>query len=153
MVYFSNQKTPIWVNKGGPWNGKGLYSYFMAIWYRLRPFNTCYGPFIYFVVILVYFSRFGMLYQEKSGNPGVCDLADTRVSAIKTAIGRKKKKLFSLSFSLFWRRFQKIKRRWVINVGQTTFTKRFFCLRFFRRVRDVIGCRENDAFPATFGTS
>jgi hypothetical protein len=26
-------------------------------------------PFGIFVVILVYFSRFGMLYQEKSGNP------------------------------------------------------------------------------------
>jgi hypothetical protein len=28
-----------------------------------------YGHFVYFVVILVYFSRFGMFYQGKSGNP------------------------------------------------------------------------------------
>jgi hypothetical protein len=36
----------------------GHLVYFTAISYR------------YFVVILVYFSRFGMLYQDKSGNRG-----------------------------------------------------------------------------------
>jgi hypothetical protein len=40
----------------------GHLVYFTAIWYILWPFGT-------FLVILVYFSRFGMLYQEKSGNP------------------------------------------------------------------------------------
>jgi hypothetical protein len=30
-----------------------------------------YGHLLNFLVILVYFSRFGMLYQEKSGNLGV----------------------------------------------------------------------------------
>jgi hypothetical protein len=38
---------------------------FMAIWYILWPLSTFYGN-------LVYFSRFGMLYQEISGNPVHC---------------------------------------------------------------------------------
>jgi hypothetical protein len=45
--------------------------YFTTIWYILWPFNIFYGP-------LVYFSRFGMLYQEKSGNPGAASADDTR---------------------------------------------------------------------------
>jgi hypothetical protein len=40
--------------------------YFMAIWSILRPFGIMY-------VYLVYFSRFGILYQEKSGNPDLFD--------------------------------------------------------------------------------
>jgi hypothetical protein len=36
----------------------------------LLPFRICFALLVYFVVILVYSSRFGMLYQEKSGNPG-----------------------------------------------------------------------------------
>jgi hypothetical protein len=38
--------------------------YFTDIYYILWPFGTFYG-------CLVYFSRFGMLYKEKSGNPGL----------------------------------------------------------------------------------
>jgi hypothetical protein len=34
----------------------------------LLPFNVFYGHLVYFVVILVHFSRLGMMYQEKSGN-------------------------------------------------------------------------------------
>jgi hypothetical protein len=41
----------------------GHLVYFMAIWYILGPFGLLYG-------YLVYFSRFGILYKEKSGNPG-----------------------------------------------------------------------------------
>jgi hypothetical protein len=45
--------------------------YFMAIWSILRPFGIFCGRLLYFMVICkVYFSRFGMLYQDKSGNPG-----------------------------------------------------------------------------------
>jgi hypothetical protein len=36
--------------------------YLMGIWSILLPFGIFYG-------YLVYFPRFGMLYQEKSGNP------------------------------------------------------------------------------------
>jgi hypothetical protein len=42
---------------------------FMAIRSISLPFGIFYAPLIYFVAILVYFSHFGMLYQEKSGNP------------------------------------------------------------------------------------
>jgi hypothetical protein len=36
----------------------------------LRQFDILCGHFGIFYGYLVYFSRFGMLYQEKSGNPG-----------------------------------------------------------------------------------
>jgi hypothetical protein len=41
----------------------GHLVYFSAIWHILWPFGTC-------SLVLVHFTRFGMLYQEKSGNPG-----------------------------------------------------------------------------------
>jgi hypothetical protein len=61
----------------------GHLVYFEAIWYILWYFGIFYGILAYFKVfwyilwyfgifygIFVYFSRFGMLYQEQSGNPG-----------------------------------------------------------------------------------
>jgi hypothetical protein len=39
----------------------GHFVYFKAIWYILRPFGIFYDCYI--------FSRFGTLYEEKSGNP------------------------------------------------------------------------------------
>jgi hypothetical protein len=57
---FSNQNTQF---------GNFLHSIpisFMAIWSVLQPFRISYGPLIYFAVILVYFSSFGMSYREKS---------------------------------------------------------------------------------------
>jgi hypothetical protein len=44
---------------------------FMVIWSILLPFRILYDHLVYFVVIWVHFSRFGMLYQEKSGNPAI----------------------------------------------------------------------------------
>jgi hypothetical protein len=41
----------------------GHLEYFTVIWYILWPFGN-------FVVILYIFPRFGILCQEKSGNPG-----------------------------------------------------------------------------------
>jgi hypothetical protein len=58
MVYFL-PKIPISECFGWPWNGK--------YWYILWPFVIFYGHLMYF---MVYLSHFGMLYQEKSGNPG-----------------------------------------------------------------------------------
>jgi hypothetical protein len=62
-------KIQIWVNFGGSWNGRW--------WYILWTLGPFYGLLLYFMDIwfivrgnLVYFSRFGTLYQEKSGNPG-----------------------------------------------------------------------------------
>jgi hypothetical protein len=43
---------------------------FLASWYILLPFRIFYSHLVCFVFILVLFSRFGMSYQEKSGNPG-----------------------------------------------------------------------------------
>jgi hypothetical protein len=42
---------------------------FFTIWSILRLLEIIYGHFVCFVVIWYMFSRFGMLYQEKSGNP------------------------------------------------------------------------------------
>jgi hypothetical protein len=42
----------------------------MASCFILLPFHIFYRNLLYFVVIWVYFPRFCMLYQEKSGNPG-----------------------------------------------------------------------------------
>jgi hypothetical protein len=42
--------------------------YFMTIWYILRPLEIFYGHLEYFVVIWYISPRFGILYQEKSGN-------------------------------------------------------------------------------------
>jgi hypothetical protein len=49
----------------GPENGK--------CWYSLWPFGIVYyGHFVIYVVVIWYiFPRFGKLYHEKSGNPGV----------------------------------------------------------------------------------
>jgi hypothetical protein len=41
---------------------KKMLVYFMVIWYIIEPFGKVWGHF-------VYLSRFGMFYQEKSGNP------------------------------------------------------------------------------------
>jgi hypothetical protein len=39
------------------------FVFFTALWYILWPFRIIYGHLVY------YFSRSGMLYQEKSGSP------------------------------------------------------------------------------------
>jgi hypothetical protein len=57
--------------------------YFRAIWYIFWQFGIFPGNLVYFLAIwyifwqfgifsgnLVYFWQFGILYQEKSGNPG-----------------------------------------------------------------------------------
>jgi hypothetical protein len=64
---FSDQKIPIWVNFGGSCNGRYWYIfghavYFTAIRHFLWSFCICY-------VHMVSFRRFGILCQEKSGNP------------------------------------------------------------------------------------
>jgi hypothetical protein len=43
----------------------------MAIWSVLQPFGIFCGHLEHFMVIWYIFPRFGMLHQEKSGNPGV----------------------------------------------------------------------------------
>jgi hypothetical protein len=42
---------------------------FMETWSTLWPFDIFYGSLVYFVVIW-YFTHFGVMCKEKSGNPG-----------------------------------------------------------------------------------
>jgi hypothetical protein len=66
---FSNKKIPIWVNFGGLGMEKngifyGDLEYITVFWYNCGPFgNLCSGK-------LVNFPHFGIVCQEKSGNPG-----------------------------------------------------------------------------------
>jgi hypothetical protein len=46
----------------------------MTIWNTLRPFGIFYDHLVHFVLIWYIFSGFGIMYQEKSGNP-ICDPA------------------------------------------------------------------------------
>jgi hypothetical protein len=54
----------------------------MDISYILLPSGTFYGHLVYFVALLVYFFRFGILHQEKSGNPAkeTCSSSGARVT-------------------------------------------------------------------------
>jgi hypothetical protein len=45
--------------------------YFMTIWSILGTFEIFYSHLVYFVVIWYIFPRFGILDEEKSGNPGL----------------------------------------------------------------------------------
>jgi hypothetical protein len=49
---------------------------FIAIWSISLPFCIFYGQLVYIVVILVDFSRFNMLTQEKSGNSELQSVAN-----------------------------------------------------------------------------
>jgi hypothetical protein len=44
--------------------------YFMTIWSIVRPLEIFYGHLVAFAVIWYILPRFGILDQEKSGNPG-----------------------------------------------------------------------------------
>jgi hypothetical protein len=46
-----------------------MLAYIMDILYSLRPIGIVYAYWVYFKVIWYIFPNFGMLYQEKSGNP------------------------------------------------------------------------------------
>jgi hypothetical protein len=53
------------------WSILRLFGIFCGHWYILRSFGKCIlWPFGSFYGHLVHFSSFGVLYQEKSGNPG-----------------------------------------------------------------------------------
>jgi hypothetical protein len=47
-----------------------MLTYFLSVWYISWPSGIVYGHLVgMFVGYLAYFSRFGILYREKSGNP------------------------------------------------------------------------------------
>jgi hypothetical protein len=59
--FFQTKKIPIWLYFEGPLSGK--------CWYILWPFGIFYGHFVFLWSFVAHISRFGVLYQEKSGNP------------------------------------------------------------------------------------
>jgi hypothetical protein len=67
MAYFIT-KNP---NRGKFWRVLQwkMLGYFMAFWSILRPYVIYSGHLADLIVIWYIFSRFGMLHQEKSGNP------------------------------------------------------------------------------------
>jgi hypothetical protein len=78
MVYFTTK----YRNLGKFWK---MLTYFMAIWNILPTFWIFYDNFVHFVFIWYIFSRFGIMYQDLSGNP------DGQVNSCST---RRRKKLF-----------------------------------------------------------
>jgi hypothetical protein len=66
-VAFFKPKFLFLENIGWSLNGKFWYMYFMALWSVLRPFGIFYGHLVNVVSVWYIFSRFGMLYKEKSG--------------------------------------------------------------------------------------
>jgi hypothetical protein len=68
MVYFQTQKSQFGhILEGLTMEDAGN---FLDIWSILRPFDIFYGHLVCFLVIWYIFPHFGILYQEKSGNPG-----------------------------------------------------------------------------------
>jgi hypothetical protein len=51
--------------------------YFMTIWSILRPLEIFYGHLVNYVVIWYIFLRFGILDQEKSGNPDLATCVES----------------------------------------------------------------------------
>jgi hypothetical protein len=74
MAYFQNKNPDL----GKIWEGRAMkdvgilygYSVYLAtIWSIWRLFGTFYGHLVHYMVIRYIFPRFGMLCQDKSGNP------------------------------------------------------------------------------------
>jgi hypothetical protein len=61
----------------------GYLVIFSAIWNIVWPFST-------FVGYLEYFSRFGILYKEKSGNPDRSSIECTKKSLLRHSSGRRR---------------------------------------------------------------
>jgi hypothetical protein len=51
-----------------------MFVYYLSVWSILRLFGIFCGPLVYFMAIWYIFSRSGVLYNEKSGNPAFCPL-------------------------------------------------------------------------------
>jgi hypothetical protein len=51
-----------------------VFVYFMNMWPILLPFDILYSHLVHFVAMWYIFPRFGILCQEKSGNPGLNSL-------------------------------------------------------------------------------
>jgi hypothetical protein len=104
MVYFQT-KNP---NLGKFWRVLQwkMLVYFMTIWSILLPFGLFYCHLVYFIAIryilwlFIIFFQFGMLYEEKSGNPVVV-LAHCR-PAYHNTFYRSQKENFASPFSVYY---------------------------------------------------
>jgi hypothetical protein len=67
--YIFEPKIPIWENFGRSCNGRCCY--YTAILTIIQPNGIFYGHLVHFVVIWYILIRFGTLYREKTGNPGL----------------------------------------------------------------------------------
>jgi hypothetical protein len=63
---------------------------FMAIWHILRLYGIVYGRLVFFSYLVYVFYYFGILYQEKSGNPGLDPLLNSFVGHIDFPFQEKK---------------------------------------------------------------
>jgi hypothetical protein len=59
-TYIFKQKILIWVNFEGYCNARCWYTYFITIWYILRPFGIVYGHLVYFMTIWYILRPFGI---------------------------------------------------------------------------------------------
>jgi hypothetical protein len=78
MVYFQT-KNP---NSGQFWWALGwkMLTYLMGIWNILRTPGMFYDYLVHFVFSWYIIPSFGIMYQEKSGNPGLEPRSDTTQS-------------------------------------------------------------------------
>jgi hypothetical protein len=97
--YILRPKIAIWVNFGGSCNGRCWYILW-TFWYILRTFDIFYGHLVNFVVIWYIFPHFGILYQEKSGNPAL-DVGRQHVRASVSHLDHYKRSLFFFSCTTF----------------------------------------------------
>jgi hypothetical protein len=65
--------------------------HFMAVWTVLQPLGIFCCHLVCLMVIWFIFSRFGTLYQEKSGNPGGCVGGRVRQEG-ECGVGRKRER-------------------------------------------------------------
>jgi hypothetical protein len=74
MVYFQTTNSQFGsIVEGLPMEDDGTMYLHMAIWSILWPFGIFHANLIYSIVVWYYFSGFGMLYQEKSGEEWFCE--------------------------------------------------------------------------------
>jgi hypothetical protein len=69
MVYFQTKNPDL--GKFRRALDRKMLIYFINIWNILRTFCTFYDHLVHFVSIWCIFSGFGIMYKEKSGNPGL----------------------------------------------------------------------------------
>jgi hypothetical protein len=96
--FFSNQKN----NLGKFWRALDLKMllYFMAIWNILQTFGILYDHLVHFVFVRYIFSGFGIMCEEKSGNPDPCKVFSSHEPGCNLELV--KRNTYIQSFSLFF---------------------------------------------------